>query len=268
MAHTPSPGSAARAAVNAAAILTRELDQRVLGRAVDAVASDGRKQRWARHKEQRRAELIEGTIDAVRTLGPDCGMDEIARHVGISKTVLYRYFSDRNDLTAAVTDAYLQGTLLPRLIEALTDDLDDYALVRGVIDVYVRSIAEEPSLYRYCMSTDHSDGRGRLADAQGIFAGAIGSTLQSRLTQRGAESAGARTWALTLVGGAELAVDRWLEEQHVEVDQLIDELAMLIWGGIAAVVNARGCPDVFNADPPTISPILREAPAGAADAPR
>ena len=43
---------------------------------------------------------------------------------------------------------------------------------------------------------------------------------------------------------------------------------MLIWGGIAAVVNARGCPDVFNADPPTISPILREAPAGAADAPR
>ncbi len=261
MAHTPRPGTAARAAINAAATLTRELDQRVLGPAVEAVASDGRKQRWARHKEQRRSELIAGTIDAVRSLGPDCGMDEIARHVGISKTVLYRYFTDRNDLTAAVTDSYLQSTLLPRLTESLTEDLDDTAMVRSVIDVYVRSIADDPHLYRYCLTIDQSGERRRLADAQRIFTGAIESTLGTRLAERGAQTDGARTWALTIVGGVELAVDDWLDEQWADVDQLIDHLAMLIWGGIAAVVNARGSISVFTADPPSVPPIYPKEPS-------
>lgn len=260
MAHPPRPGSAARAAVNAAAILTRELDQRILGPAVEAVASDGRKQRWARHKEARRSELIAGTIDAVRALGPDCGMDEIARHVGISKTVLYRYFTDRGDLTSAVTDSYLQSTLLPRLTEALTEDLDDAAMVRGVIDVYVRSIAADPHLYRFCLTTEQGGERRRLADAQRIFAGAIESTLQSRLAEREAQTDGARTWALTIVGGVELAVDRWLDERWADADQLTAHLTMLVWGAIAAVVNARGSITVFAAEPPTVPPIYPKEP--------
>ncbi|MGB6040394.1 MAG: helix-turn-helix domain-containing protein, partial [Gordonia sp. (in: high G+C Gram-positive bacteria)] len=133
MPNPPIPTNAARAAVNAAAVLTRELEQRILTPAVEAVASDGRKQRWEAHKQERRAELTTGTIDAVRALGPDAGMDDIARHIGVSKTVLYRYFADKNDLAAAVTLAYVQTTVLPRLIEALSGDIGDYPLVRAVI---------------------------------------------------------------------------------------------------------------------------------------
>lgn len=257
MPTAPGPASAARAAVNAAATLTRELEQRLLGPAVVAVASDGRKQRWARHKEARRSELINGTVSAVRTLGPDVGMDEIAGHIGISKTVLYRYFTDKNDLASAVSEAYIQETVLPRLTEALTEDLGDYELVHAVIGVYVRSVAEEPNLYHYCVATENS-GPGTIAAAQRVFADAIESTVRSRLRARNADTGGATTWALMMVGSVELAVCRWLDDQRIDADRLVDELAMLLWGGVAGVMQARGSTAAFAAGPPAVPPILRK----------
>ncbi|MFC0316622.1 TetR/AcrR family transcriptional regulator [Gordonia phosphorivorans] len=257
MATPPRPAGAARAAVNAAAILTREIEQRLLAPAVDAVASDGRKQRWARHKQARRTELILGTMEAVRALGPEAGMDEIAAHVGVSKTVLYRYFTDKNDLAAAVSEAFIQTTLLPGLTEALTEELDDFELVRAVIGVYVRTVAQNPNLYRYSVTTEHSDP-GMLAAAVRVFAGAIESTLHSRLTDREAETSGAATWALVMIGGVELTVGRWLDAPWVDADQLTDELTMLLWGGVAGVIQAGGSASDFVAAPPRISPILNE----------
>ena len=66
------------------------------------VKTDGRKRRWHQHKVERRNELVDGTIDAIRRLGRYLSMDEIAAEIGVSKTVLYRYFVDKNDLTTAV----------------------------------------------------------------------------------------------------------------------------------------------------------------------
>ena len=58
------------------------------------VKTDGRKRRWHQHKVERRNELIDGTIDAIRRRGQYVSMDEIAGEIGVSKTVLYRYFVD------------------------------------------------------------------------------------------------------------------------------------------------------------------------------
>ncbi|WP_440713989.1 TetR/AcrR family transcriptional regulator [Gordonia sp. FQ] len=260
MSNPPRPAHAARAAVTAAATLTRELEQRLLGPAVDAVASDGRKQRWARHKEERRSELIAGTMTAIRDLGPEAGMDEIARHIGVSKTVLYRYFSDKSDLSGAVADTFIQSRMLPRLSEALTEDLGDYELVRTVIAVYVHIISAEPNLYRYCTASNAGTGT-TIASAQRIFADAIESTLRTRLTVRQAETAGAGTWALAMVGGVEVTVGRWLDTSPVDADRLIDELTMLIWGGVAGIVGAGGSPARFTAAPPALPPLPGAEPA-------
>ena len=69
---------------------------------VAPVKTDGRKRRWRQHKVERRNDLIDGTIVAIRRLGRFVSMDEIAAEVGVSKTVLYRYFVDKNDLSTAV----------------------------------------------------------------------------------------------------------------------------------------------------------------------
>ena len=77
------------------------------------VKTDGRKRRWHQHKVERRNELIDGTIEAIRRRGRFVSMDEIASEIGVSKTVLYRYFVDKNDLTTAVMMRFAQITLIP-----------------------------------------------------------------------------------------------------------------------------------------------------------
>ncbi|HKI41226.1 MAG TPA: helix-turn-helix domain-containing protein, partial [Mycobacterium sp.] len=72
------------------------------------VKMDGRKRRWHQHKVERRNELVDGTIIAIRRYGRFLSMDEIAAAIGVSKTVLYRYFVDKNDLTTAVLMRFAQ----------------------------------------------------------------------------------------------------------------------------------------------------------------
>ncbi len=78
------------------------------------VKTDGRKRRWHQHKVDRRNELVDGTLDAIRLRGSNVSMDEIAAEIGVSKTVLYRYFVDKNDLTTAVMMRFAQTTLIPQ----------------------------------------------------------------------------------------------------------------------------------------------------------
>ncbi|WP_084638169.1 TetR/AcrR family transcriptional regulator [Gordonia shandongensis] len=254
MPNPPKPPSATRAAVNAAATLTRELEQRVLTPAVEAVASDGRKQRWEKHKQARREELTSGTVDAVRALGADAGMDDIAGHIGVSKTVLYRYFTDKNDLAAAVTFWYVESTVMPRLTEALTAEMDDFELVRTVIGVYVRTVSSDPNVYRFTMARPGAS-LPVTADAEKLFGAALESTLRERLAARGTSPDGARTWSLAMIGAITRAVDDWITHPVRPADDMAEELTMLVWGGVVGVVRADGDPATFVADPPRIPPV-------------
>ena len=102
-----------------------------------AVKTDGRKRRWHQHKVDRRNELVDGTLEAIRRRGSNVSMDEIAAEIGVSKTVLYRYFVDKNDLTTAVMMRFAQTTLIPNMAAALSSNLDGYDLTREIIRVYV-----------------------------------------------------------------------------------------------------------------------------------
>ena len=72
-------------------------------------------------------------------------MDEIAAEIGVSKTVLYRYFVDKNDLTTAVMMRFAQTTLIPNMAAALSANLDGYNLTREIIRVYVTRWPPNPS---------------------------------------------------------------------------------------------------------------------------
>ena len=73
-------------------------------------------------------------------------MDEIASEIGISKTVLYRYFTDKNDLTSATMSRYVETTLAPRIYSAISHELDEYELTRVVVTAYVETVATDPEV--------------------------------------------------------------------------------------------------------------------------
>ena len=205
-----------------------------------AVKTDGRKRRWHKHKVERRNELVDGTLEAIRRLGSNVSMDEIAAEIGVSKTVLYRYFVDKNDLTTAVMMRFAQTTLIPNMAAALSSDLDGYDLTREIIRVYVETVAAEPEPYRFVMANNSASKSKAVADSEQIIARMLAVMLRRRMVSAGMDPGGAEPWAFHTVGGVQLATHSWMSHPRMSADELIDYLTMLSWSALCGIVEVGG----------------------------
>jgi AcrR family transcriptional regulator len=219
------------------------------------VKADGRKRRWHQHKVDRRNELVDGTLDAIRRRGSNVSMDEIAAEIGVSKTVLYRYFVDKNDLTTAVMMRFAQTTLIPNMAAALTSNLDGYALTREIIRVYVDTVAAEPEPYRFVMANSSASKSKAVADSEQIIARMLAVMLRRRMAHAGMDTSGAGPWAFHTVGGVQLATHSWMSNPRMSSDELIDYLTMLSWNALCGIVEVGGSLEKFNSMPHP-SPVL------------
>ncbi|MGA9491429.1 MAG: TetR/AcrR family transcriptional regulator [Mycobacterium sp.] len=213
------------------------------------VKTDGRKRRWHQHKVERRNELIDGTIDAIRRRGQYVSMDEIAGEIGVSKTVLYRYFVDKNDLTTAVMMRFAQITLIPNMAKALSSNLDGFDLTREVIRVYVETVASEPEPYRFVMANNSAGKNKVVADSERIIARMLAVMLRRRMRPEGMDLGGVEPWAYMIVGGVQLATHSWLLDPRMSADELIDYLTMLSWSALCGIVEVGGSLEKFRGQP-------------------
>jgi len=214
-----------------------------------AVKTDGRKRRWHQHKVERRNELVDGTLEAIRQRGANVSMDEIAAEIGVSKTVLYRYFVDKNDLTTAVMMRFAQVTLIPNMAAALSSNLDGYTLVREVIRVYVDTVASEPEPYRFVMSNSSSSRTKAINDSEQIIARMLAVMLRRRMQAEKMDTSGVEPWAFMIVGGVQLATHSWMSNPRMSTDDLIDYLTMLSWSSLCGIVEVGGSLEKFNSQP-------------------
>ncbi|WP_433659898.1 TetR/AcrR family transcriptional regulator [Nocardia sp. CA-128927] len=209
---------------------------------------DGRKRRWRQHKIDRREELVDGTLAAVRARGSNAGMDEIAAEIGVSKTVLYRYFSDKNDLVHATMQRFIETTLMPRVYGAISLDADEYQLVRSALAEYVGTVDEDPEVYRFIMGNGSAD-QSSLAEFEKLFAEVVAAVIIDRATEKGIQTEGAMLWSYVLVGGIQLATHWWTTNKTMSREQVIDYLTMMAWSAIDGMARANGSAEVFNAQP-------------------
>nr|MBC9861543.1 Transcriptional regulator, AcrR family [Mycobacterium pseudoshottsii] len=217
--------------------------------------TDGRKRRWHQHKVERRNELVDGTIVAIRRHGRFLSMDEIAAEIGVSKTVLYRYFVDKNDLTTAVIMRFAQTTLIPNMAAALSSNLDGFDLAREIIRVYVETVAAEPEPYRFVMANSSASKSKVIADSERIIARMLAVMLRRRMAEAGMDTGGVEPWAYLIVGGVQLATHSWMSDPRTTSDELIDYLTMLSWSALCGIVEAGGSLEKFR-DQPHPSPIV------------
>ena len=219
------------------------------------VKIDGRKRRWHQHKVERRNELVDGALEAIRRRGRYVSMDEIAAEIGVSKTVLYRYFVDKNDLTTAVMMRFAQTTLIPNMAAALSSNLDGFDLTREIIRVYVDTVAAEPEPYRFVMANNSASKNKVVADSERIIAGMLAVMLRRRMQEEGMDTGGVEPWAYMIVGGVQLATHSWMSNPRMSSDELIDYLTMLCWNALCGIVEVNGSVEKFNVQPHP-SPIL------------
>ena len=204
-------------------------------------ALDGRRSRWTEHRRARREELVAAAVEAVRRTGPEFAVDDVARSAGVSKTVIYRYFTDKDELVDAVLERISNAILLPRLLgEIAVEHADDRASLRAVIAAFVALIEDEPELYRFAYAQAGRAGRADLVAAtEHEIAEALAALMVARLAEAGRPTDGAQTWAYGVVGMVQLAAHWWSTARTVPAAELVDQLTALAHGGLSTLLPVR-----------------------------
>src|SRR4051794_36431216 len=202
---------------------------------------DGRRARWTEHRRARREELVIAAVEAVRRAGPAFAVEDVARSAGVSKTVIYRYFTDKDELIDAVLGRISAGILLPRLLgELVLERSDDRDQLHAVIAAFVQLIEEEPELYRFAYAHAGRSGRADLVAAtEREIAEALGRLMRERLVEAGRSPEPAMTWAYGVVGMVQLAAHWWSASRTVPAAQLVEQLTALAHGGLGALLPPR-----------------------------
>jgi AcrR family transcriptional regulator len=201
---------------------------------------DGRRRRWEEHKRARREEFVTAAVEAIRVHGTDVGLDDIARQAGVSKPVLYRHFTDKADVFAAVLDRIATDMFLPLVAAELVTDKADEDLLRGAVSAYVGLVVQEPQLYQFVFTHNALGTQGDfVANMEDVIALGLSALMADRLRRSGADSGGAEPWAYGVVGMVQLAAHRWMKHQVMSAEALVDYLVALVWQGLSGVLPPK-----------------------------
>jgi AcrR family transcriptional regulator len=210
-------------------------------RPVKTRRSSGRTDRWAEHRQHRRAELVESAVEAIREHGAGASIAVIAAQAGVTKPVLYRHFTDRADLQRAVSERGAQ-LLLSRLLPELAGAREPVDQIRAIVDAFLGAAEDEPELWRFVV---HSPGGDQAASADvvahnlALVSGQLSTVLGEELRRRDLDAGGAEAWAYGLAGLVYTAGDWWLQRRTMSRAALTDYLTQLIWGGLSGVLAGR-----------------------------
>ncbi|WP_087509664.1 TetR/AcrR family transcriptional regulator [Cellulomonas iranensis] len=250
-------------------------------------SEDGRSTRWADHREARRAELVRVARRTVHHHGPDVSMEEIAAAAGTSKSIVYRYFSDKTGLQIAVAEAVvlqMQGALEGVLRVAPTPREG----LRAMVAVYLEMIESSPHVYAFVTRHGSVESDGPLGHflesvtalvaapfARGLTDDRDGQRVARRPSSHdpatpGAAATLADPWAAGAVGFVRGAGEWWLahrgEPGVPDREALTAQLAAWLWAGPVGLLARdhprAGDPGPAAPDPRPAHPAAHHPTAG------
>ncbi len=205
---------------------------------------DGRDTRWQEHRVERRRALIDSALRAIRTHGAGITVEEVAASAGTSKTVLYRYFGDRDGLYLAVADKVASNILTevrPMFTSLRSGGVGD--MVRGLAQAYVGLVDRDPEIYLFVMNRPPGIPAGAGDPATGIadrIAIELTEAVREEQQSKGATGGIIEPLAFGIVGFIRAATGQWLAagaRATTPPDDLIELITVAFTPIVTAAVN-------------------------------
>lgn len=143
-------------------------------------------------------------------------MDELAAAIGTSKSILYRYFTDKTGLQTAVGEEVL-GRMRIALEEAASTAGGPRERISAMVAVYLEMVDRAPHVYTFVTRTEAASTAGAL---RGFVAEVADLVVDSLLPALRGEEPGdgpddetlavAHVWAAGVVGLVRGAAERWI----------------------------------------------------------
>ncbi|MFJ8625153.1 TetR family transcriptional regulator [Kitasatospora sp. NPDC093550] len=190
-------------------------------------------------REPRREQLLNAADRVIQREGPTASMNAIAAEAGITKPILYRHFGDRTGLIRALTERHTSG-LLTAVRAALAEPLERRDRVEHVLDTYLAGIEARPQVYRLLTHPEPGDPSGAgnaLAPALKQIAEEITRAVQSQVDLGADRDLLAEAWGRGITGMVLAAGDWWLETRPCSRTRMVQALADLLWGRLAAAAD-------------------------------
>lgn len=217
---------------------------------------DGRQLRWDRHNQERRQQIIDGAIAVVEAgePGTEFHVQQIAERAGMSRTVVYRHFSDRADLDRALQVEILDD-LWAQLLPAVTLDGTIPEIIERIVSTYVGWAVAHPALHRLAEQDSFGAGAGPLQQGIERIAAQVVELITTAVEILGLEMSDDEQAAIDplvfgLVGAVFSAVRRWVSKP--ERTPAAPALVKLVTESVWHILNghARGLGLELDPDQP------------------
>lgn len=193
-------------------------------------APDGRSTRWDSHRAARRIALVHAARKAVHRGGPEISMDEIAAYAKTSKSIVYRYFSDKPGLQLAMGEAVV-GQMADALREAALTATTPRDSLRSMVAVYLEMIEHSPNVYYFVTRT---------APGLPFLDSMIELVAVPFAQEMNASTADAAAWGAGAVGFVRGSGEWWLESRDAPEaptrEELTERVTAWLWGGPVGVL--------------------------------
>jgi AcrR family transcriptional regulator len=200
--------------------------------ASSTAALDGRAARWSGQREKRREEFVEAALEAIARYGPQASTEQVADHVGVTRTKLYRYFDGAADLHHSI--ARRASDMLTAKQTLVWDaPMSPMQVVTGTVSMHVRWRVEHPNLYEYLTRHPLShDARGVAAihDVNRAVAANLANVIAMFYRTLGVDERPAVPLSIGAVGFVESSVTHWLNDPApVPRKEFTTQLAEWMW---------------------------------------
>jgi AcrR family transcriptional regulator len=218
--------------------------------------ADARRDRWSTHRAQRRREFVDAALRTLDAHGPELHMDAVAAEAGVTKPVLYRYFSDKAELVEALAERGSE-ILAERLLPPINAGTPSMASVRDGVSAYFAVVDEHPNLYwLLARQVTIEDGHlsGPVQRNEEAIASALTAVFSDYLWVYGLDSGAAEPWAYGITGLVQSTAEWWLRRRSMSRAHVVDLVTRLIWAALSGTLGDAG----ITVDPDQPLPSARQ----------